>query len=189
MIGDDVVQVRGYQVTSTRTGPTTLLLRGEVYDDKPEWLLMPDEQVPDAPPIRMHHMVVELELGMPQAEITRARVGLRSHPHDACPAIEQAYDGLVGLSIGRGFTRAVQERFGGPQGCTHVNALLIAMAPVAIQSKFAFTGASDLTRNIGTCHAWADGGTLAADAREGEFREVPLPIAARRAERAQHGGA
>ena len=56
-----------------------------------------------------------------------------THPHTECVSIVDAYRGLVGLSITRGFTHKVRELFGGPRGCTHTTALLMAMAPVAVQ--------------------------------------------------------
>ena len=67
-------------------------------------------------------------------EITAAAVLFEAHPHDACGSIAPHYGELVGLSIARGFTHEVRQRFGGPRGCTHTTALLLAMAPVAIQS-------------------------------------------------------
>jgi hypothetical protein len=68
--------------------------------------------------------------------ITEARAVMETHPHDLCRAVEPHYDKLVGLSIARGFSAKVRELFGGPRGCSHVTALLLAMAPVAIQSMF-----------------------------------------------------
>ena len=62
-----------------------------------------------------------------------AAVLFEAHPHDACGSIAPHYGELVGLSIARGFTHEVRQRFGGPRGCTHTTALLLAMAPVAIQ--------------------------------------------------------
>ena len=40
---------------------------------------------------------------------------------------------LVGLSVARGFTRAVNERVGRERGCAHMVALIHAMAPVVKQ--------------------------------------------------------
>ena len=67
-----------------------------------------------------------------------ANAALETHPHAACPRIEDHYQHLIGLSIARGFTHKVRELFGGPRGCTHTTALLQAMAPVAIQSMWSF---------------------------------------------------
>ena len=120
---------------SARTGsPTTagprLLLRGAVRDQKPAGLYIAGD--PD--PLTFHHMQVELEVSFPSLEITAAAVLFEAHPHETCGSIAPHYGSLVGLSIARGFTHEVRQRFGGPRGCTHTTALLLAMAPVAIQS-------------------------------------------------------
>jgi hypothetical protein len=41
---------------------------------------------------------------------------------------------VVGLSLGRGFRKALRERPGGIEGCTHVLALLDAVAAAAAQA-------------------------------------------------------
>jgi hypothetical protein len=149
---------------------------GERCKDSIAWLLIHGG---DGPPITMHDMAITPTLAMPSAEIADIDASFAAHPHDICPGITERYRSLIGLTIGRGFTRRVQELFGGPQGCTHLNALLLAMAPVATQSKFAFNPTADLSRNIGTCHAWASGGRLAGAAERGEPIEIAIPIASR----------
>ena len=53
--------------------------------------------------------------------------------HDAAPLFER----LAGLSIGRGFLKAANERVGGIHGCTHLRELLGQMGTVAFQTMFA----------------------------------------------------
>ncbi len=83
----------------------------------------------DDEPLPIHQMVVDLFLDVATLTIRDVAVVMEVTPHLACTRIESKYDLLVGLSIGRGFTRAVTERFGGVEGCTHIGALLRAMAP------------------------------------------------------------
>ena len=72
--------------------------------------------VPDDPePLTMHHMIVELEVAFPSLQITAADVIFDAHPHTMCPVITEHYKELVGLSIARGFTHEVRQRFGGPE--------------------------------------------------------------------------
>ena len=128
-----VLHEREYRVRSYRLdddGGQHLLLRGAVRDQKPAGLYV--EGDPD--PLTFHHMQVELVVDFPGMEISAAAVLFEAHPHDQCVAITPHYGELVGLSIARGFTHEVRQRFGGPRGCTHTTALLLAMAPVAIQS-------------------------------------------------------
>ena len=108
-----------------------------------------------------------------------------------CPVITDHYQELVGLSIARGFTHEVRQRFGGPNGCTHTTALLLAMGPVAVQSRGRCArrrGGTDAAghagdpreqvaeRNLDTCHVWAADGEQIAAIRAGGRVEVPLTI-------------
>lgn len=57
-------------------------------------------------------------------------------PYRACPAVAPNFQRLVGLTIGPGWTRAVKERLGGVQGCTHLVEMLGPLATVAFQTIF-----------------------------------------------------
>ncbi len=194
---------RLYRVQSYRNEDGTLLLRGAVRDQKPAGLFIPQ----DDRPLTIHHMVVDLVMDPTTFVITSARVVLETHPHDQCRLIEPHYDKLVGLSIARGFSAKVRELFGGPRGCSHTTALLLAMAPAAIQSMFSLRMASmppvgsgsqpvdpprrlaehrkqALAYNLNTCHVWEEGSAMvAAMAGEGDSEpHLPLWAAARLAE-------
>jgi hypothetical protein len=191
---------RRYRVQSYRNEDGTLLMRGAVQDQKPAGLFIAQ----DDRPLTIHHMVVDLVMDPATFVITSARVVLETHPHDACRLIEPHYAKLVGLSIARGFSARVRELFGGPRGCSHTTALLLAMAPVAIQSMFSMQMAlaapgeaagqpvepprrvSDehrtraLAFNINTCHVWEEDGEMVAAMRSGEAEpHLPLWAAAR----------
>ena len=55
-------------------------------------------------------------------------------PHAECPSIEGVFGDLVGLSVSRGYTNAVQTRFGRERGCSHIEFLARALGPVVIQA-------------------------------------------------------
>lgn len=57
-------------------------------------------------------------------------------PYLACGSITPAFQTLVGLRIGPGWTRAIKERLGGPKGCTHLVELLGPLATTAFQTVF-----------------------------------------------------
>ena len=122
---DDLLHERCYVVRAYRADDTTLILRGALRDQKPPGLYIAD----DDEPLTVHHMVVDMTIRVPSLEIVDARAVLETHPHTACPRIEDHYRNLIGLSIARGYTHRVRELFGGPRGCTHTTALLQAMAP------------------------------------------------------------
>ena len=185
--GEDEIELheRIYEVRSFRIDPTTFRLRGRVTDTKPAGFYVDDD--PD--PLQVHDMVVDLVLRFPDLIIAEATVVMDTHPHRSCPSIEGAYEQLVGLSIARGFSRRVTELFGGPNGCTHVGALLRAMAPVAVQSMYSMQRMSpdhaeqtaderkaSMAFVLNSCHVWDENGIHAAAARRGEFAEAPVWI-------------
>lgn len=182
-LGDDIlpddselipIHDREYRVRAYRLTQDKILLRGAVRDQKPPGLYISHD--PD--PITVHHMVVELEVGYPTLTIERAQVVFQTFPHSTCSTITDHYRNLEGLSIARGFSNKVRELFGGPRGCTHTTALLLAMGPVAVQCAWSMRtfeipeGDEPALRmgfgrdpddeswkmNIGTCHEWAEGG-------------------------------
>ncbi len=188
----EVLHDREYRVRAYRVADDQLLIRGAVRDQKPPGLYLAED--PD--PLTIHHMQVELEVAFPSLEITGAEVLFEAHPHTSCPLIVDHYHQLVGLSIARGFTNRVRELFGGPRGCTHTTALLLAMGPVAVQCSWSMQasvsrrGASTSVpramssaerdglwrSNLNTCHVWADEGEQVAFLRAGGELETPLPI-------------
>lgn len=188
-----LIHERAYIVRAYRHGLDTMILRGAVRDQKPPGLYVPED--PD--PLTMHHMLVDLHVAVPSLTITSVDVKLNVHPHAACPRIEENYQGLVGLSIARGFINKVRELFGGPRGCTHTTALLQAMAPVAIQSMWSFRMAQadaegtgtpfgspesrqqSVAMNLNTCHVWAEDGEQVAGILAGEPMEQPVWMRAR----------
>jgi len=194
--GDDLelVHERAYIARAYRRGLDHLVLRGAVRDQKPAGLYLPDD--PD--PMTMHHMVVDLRIAVPSLTIEEVDVKLHTHPHDECPGIELAYQKLVGLSIARGFINKVRELFGGPRGCTHTTALLLAMGPVATQCTWSMYAdqarregksfmasradmspedrAQAMRANLNTCHVWSEDGEMMTAALAGRPVEMMLQI-------------
>lgn len=200
LIPDDVeemlMHVRDYQVRAYRVARDRVLLRGAVRDRKPAGLYVPG----DDEPLDMHHMIVDLEIVYPTLTIDKVTVDFVHHPEDECPNIVPAFQQLVGISIARGFSRKLKELLAGPLGCTHVMALLNAMAPVAVQCVWSMhfgdvregrAEASDrsemtddellestkFSRN--TCHVWADGGPAMERVMSRQEHKPPIPVRVR----------
>lgn len=55
-------------------------------------------------------------------------------PYSGCAEVNPNFQRLLGLSVGRGFRKALREHLGGVEGCTHMLALLDAMAAAAVQA-------------------------------------------------------
>jgi Protein of unknown function (DUF2889) len=179
------IHERRYRVQAYRNDDGTILLRGAVCDQKPGSTFFPDD--PD--PLTVHHMIVDVVFDPTTFVITDARAVMETHPHEICRVIEPHYGKLVGLSIARGYSAKVRELFGGPRGCSHVTALLLAMAPVAIQSMFSMNMADGdgpprmtpeerrqraMTLNLNTCHVWAEDGEMMGHVRDGTHVFFPL---------------
>lgn len=81
----------------------------------------------------LHNMQLRLTL-----DASRHVVGVVSTmpatPYASCPGVNPNFQRLMGLSVGRGFRKAVRERLGGVEGCTHMLALLDAMAAASMQA-------------------------------------------------------
>jgi hypothetical protein len=119
----------------------------------------------------LHRMELGLVVRRSDLVIVDAAADMRAYPHTECTDIEPAFKDLVGLSVARGYTRAVQERFGRQRGCSHLEFLARALGPVVIQ---AVTSAASQRRLRGdatesfsalgqqlllnTCHVWAEDG-------------------------------
>jgi hypothetical protein len=153
-----------------------LTIVGTLQDSRP-WAL-------DGTVAVVHDMELTVTVRIADLTITESSAVMRTFPHTECPGIVQAFAGLAGLQVARGYTRRVQELFGGPNGCTHLEHLARSLGPVVIQAITSsralavsrgeaddiITGTnSPWARN--TCHIWAEGGVaeqkLAAGWRPG----------------------
>ncbi len=140
--------------------------------------------------------VMELGLVVRRADMTivDAAADMKTYPHAECTAIEPSFRDLIGLSVARGYTNAVQQRFGRERGCSHVEFLARAMGPVVVQGLTS-SGAWQVEMGDGehplreggfsfltnTCHVWAEEGPgpqkIALGWRPGKL-EYPAPAAA-----------
>ena len=76
-------------------------------------------------------LTVDLDLTIHAVEAVSDAV-----PNPACLEVPERFQRLVGLRIAPGFNRAVGERLGGIEGCTHLVELLKALATAAFQSVY-----------------------------------------------------
>jgi hypothetical protein len=125
-------------------------------------------------PAVVHDMELRVRVRRSDLVIVGATARMHTFPHTECPGIESAFEGLVGLSVARGFTREVQSRFAGPKGCSHLEHLARSLGPVVVQSVTSARSlavsrgeAEDLLAEGGrsgspwardSCHIWAEGG-------------------------------
>ncbi|WP_329310878.1 DUF2889 domain-containing protein [Streptomyces sp. NBC_01262] len=117
----------------------------------------------------LHRMALTVRVRLADMTITGARADMGTFPHAECPRITPAFEGLVGLSIAAGFNRAVQERFRGVSGCSHLYELARLLGPAVVQAGISAkarrrvgAGPTHDPRTtagvLGSCHIWAPDG-------------------------------
>jgi hypothetical protein len=124
----------------------------------------------DYGPRELHTMELGIVVRRADLTIVDAVADMLTYPHVECTDIEPHFGELVGLSVARGYTSAVQERFGRERGCSHLEFLARALGPAVIQATTSTaswqteqtgvyptseTGLSFLTN---TCHVWTPDG-------------------------------
>ncbi|MDX1592965.1 MAG: DUF2889 domain-containing protein [Gammaproteobacteria bacterium] len=91
------------------------------------------ETIPAGHPIHgmRLRLTVDLDLVIRGVEVASDDV-----PNPVCREVTTNFQRLVGLSMTPGFTRAVRERVGGREGCTHLVELVGALATAAYQTLY-----------------------------------------------------
>lgn len=130
----------------------------------------------------LHHMQLRVTLDGSR-HIVALKSAMPSTPYAGCGEVNENFQRLVGLSIGRGFRKALLERLGGAEGCTHILGLLTAMSAAAVQ---AFTSSFYAPRKPGTsarirvfnldamvnsCYSYREDGALVQDMRAAELNK------------------
>ena len=145
-------------------------------------------------PRELHRMELGIVVRRSDMTITDAVADMKTFPHAECTVIEPKFSELIGLSVARGYTSAVQERFGRERGCSHLEFLARAIGPAVVQSvtsaaaqQFEKDGAYPeggraLSFLANTCHVFIDDGPgsqkIAAGWRPGMFGLYPAPTVA-----------
>lgn len=111
----------------------------------------------------MHDMVVTMTVDA-DGVIQDMKARAQSHPHAVCQQGAVNFGRLIGLSIRKGFTKAVAERLEPRDSCTHIREMLQQMATVAFQSmreaRQKSYGAKQVSKPVlmDSCIAWASDG-------------------------------
>jgi hypothetical protein len=109
---------------------------------------------------RIHDVEVVLTVGYPDFVVVAVEGRMRTVPYPTiCPDALPPLDSLVGLSVTRGFTRALNERLGRERGCTHV----VVRQGAGAAFGFGSTEAADPGTGpwfVNSCQAWREDGPL-----------------------------
>jgi hypothetical protein len=150
----------------------------------------------------IHEMELEIDVRKEDLVIIRSEARMMQYPHVECPDITPKFGELVGVNIGRGYNRAVQERFLGVAGCSHLEHMARTLGPAVVQATQSARAhqrvmSDDLPREItvtpfmrNTCHVWRDDGPaqqkIEAGWRPGLVSNpVPSPVEIKRLLREQ----
>ncbi|PIW30647.1 MAG: hypothetical protein COW30_01745 [Rhodospirillales bacterium CG15_BIG_FIL_POST_REV_8_21_14_020_66_15] len=126
----------------------------------------------------IHDMLIRLTLTGDMV-VEAAEAYTESSPFSLCGEVTDAFSRLVGLKIGPGWRKAVEEVMGGVHGCTHLRDLL--MGPIAVtafqtiypaRKKRGNPGPGKKSPLIDSCYAFRSSGPV-VKARWPEFYEEP----------------
>jgi hypothetical protein len=156
------VHVRTIRVEIAPAGEREIDITATLVDERPAG--NPSCFGSEPPPV-IHDMRLGLRVRHPGLVITAVRSEMAAHPYPICPDALPPLQELVGLSIARGFTREVNERFGRQRGCAHLTALIHAMAPAVRQGAGVAFGDHEPAAVadpwfLNTCQAWREDGPL-----------------------------
>ncbi len=122
-------------------------------------------------PRDLHFMDLGLVVRRADMMIVDAAADMQTFPHVECTDIQASFGDLIGLSVARGYSSAVQQRFGRERGCSHLEFLARAIGPVVIQGLTSAAAwrvekgdgehpmrEGGFTFLANTCHLWTEEG-------------------------------
>ncbi|MDI9334728.1 MAG: DUF2889 domain-containing protein [Cytophagales bacterium] len=136
-------------------------IEGELRDSKPEPIKLGyrgDLPANEA----VHHMLIRVTIDDAMV-IHDIAAAMPSTPYLECrPAID-SIRAVIGLQMGRGWKRKIEDAIGGLQGCTHVRELLSGAATAAYQTVYPYRSNNSKVRSdqitqqpkhLNQCTAW-----------------------------------
>ena len=127
------------------------------------------------PPGVVHGLVIRMVVRGPGLVIEAIDADMDTVPREDCREIKDALKKVTGMKIQAGFTERVKEQVGGARGCTHLVALLLAMAPAAVQGAWSAVARQPLDPATysgtalrfleNTCWVWRSDGDLMKETR------------------------
>ena len=118
----------------------------------------------------VHHLEIRMKVTGPELMIQEIEVEMPGTPRKQCPETRNSLQPIVGKNIAPGFTEMVKRLAGGSKGCAHLTALLITMAPAAVQGFWAKYSQKPIEGDapheamqkflVDTCYVWRKDGPL-----------------------------
>ena len=172
----ETAHIRTIRAECRRVGEDEIEVTGRLLDERPHDKPFSKGGWADEDQGRIvHDMTLTIRVRHPDLVITAVDGRMDHRPYTLCTDAVPPLQHLVGLSVMKGFLRAVNERFGRQLGCAHMTALIHAMAPVVKQGAGATFLEDDAMPRPGTdlwfvntCQAWREDGPLHERVRAGD---------------------
>lgn len=160
---------RTIDITCYEDGQDSVIVEGEIKDTRLcQYYLVTGER---KEPGILHNMKITMRVGGNSLTISDIHVDVIHYPREECIEANKNIQNLNGLSITKGFTKAVKDILGGTKGCTHVVNCILAMAPAAVQGYWAYKAQKPVTKEfanqgsmshylIDTCYVWRKDGPM-----------------------------
>jgi len=172
--GPGKVHARTIDIAVYPHGEGKLVVEGVLKDERPCRSHLMTGQT--RPPGILHHMIIRMVVTGPDLVIEDIEAELPQTPRQECRETEESLQPVIGMSISAGFTRRVKTTLGGPCGCSHLTALLLAMAPAAVQGFWSNLvrvpyNPADYSEKamevvLDTCRVWRSDGPTVKEFRE-----------------------
>ena len=147
----------------------SIIVEGEIKDIRlcPYYLVTGEKKDPGI----LHNMKITMKVTGNTITISDIKVEMIYYPREECIEANKNIERLNGLSITKGFTKAVKDIIGGNKGCTHVANCILAMAPAIVQGFWAYKAQKPITKEftnqgsmshylIDTCYVWRKDGPM-----------------------------
>jgi hypothetical protein len=169
------VHTRNISITTYRAGNDAIMVEGTLRDERLiEIYSLATRKM--MPPGIVHDLALRLLVGQ-HFEVKELEVEVRHVPRRECREMSSSLKPLIGRRISPGFTLWVKENLGGPRGCTHLNELLLAMAPASVQGFWSATASRPITLSevtaafdarylVDSCRVWRADGPLVKELNE-----------------------
>jgi len=164
------IHKRSITIDTFELDDNTLVVEGTLIDDRlcRSFIYLLNAFVD---PKIIHHMTVRMAISLPFLTIKSVHTEMHEVPHDACRAILDIGDKLVGISLLRKFNENTRDLIGGKNGCLHMHNLLTSMRAAAFQGVFTYYSRVqedgslrrmyfDESLLVNSCHVWSDSGPM-----------------------------
>ncbi len=162
------IYTRDINVATYEYDDNNIIVEGVLKDDRlcPTYTLLGRKQ----PSLTLHHMVVRMLVDSYSFIIKEIETEMPEAPEEECPETMKSLDKIKGMTISSGFSEAVRKKLKSTNGCSHFTALLLAMAPAALQGNFTKIAIKPFPEEVtfdvikeflgNSCYAWRIEGPL-----------------------------